>query len=135
MVSAFSDEPRHAMAMDKTKLFRQKAPMIMRRIIADFDLDALSAAAVLGNIGHECGGFRIMQETKPVVPGSRGGFGWCQWTGKRRLAMEAYCARNALDPVSDKANCVALCRTLGLREGGGRRRKKVRLPLRQGQGL
>ena len=92
------------MPREKTALFRRKAPTVMRQLIADFSLDATSAAAILGNIGHECAGFDVMQETKPVVPGSRGGFGWCQWTGNRRLAMEAYCHRNGLDPASDKAN-------------------------------
>jgi hypothetical protein len=38
------------------------------------------------------------------VQGSRGGYGWPQWTGPRRRAYEAYCQRNRLDPASDKAN-------------------------------
>ena len=38
------------------------------------------------------------------MKGSRGGFGWFQWTGPRRRAFESYCQRNGLDPYSDKAN-------------------------------
>src|SRR5690606_29853274 len=62
------------------------------------------AAAILGNFGHECAGFTAMQEVKPVVAGSRGGYGWPMWTGPRRRAYEAYCKRNGLDPTGDKAN-------------------------------
>jgi hypothetical protein len=38
------------------------------------------------------------------VPGSRGGFGWAQWTGARRQEFEAWCRDNGLDPASDAAN-------------------------------
>jgi Phage tail lysozyme len=85
-------------------LFEQKAPAIMRKLMGDFDLDLESAAAILGNLGHESGGFRFLQEKKPLVPGSRGGYGWAQWTGPRRRQYEAYCLRNGLDPASDEAN-------------------------------
>jgi hypothetical protein len=34
-----------------------------------------------------------------VVPGSRGGFGWAQWTGRRRRAFEQYARENG--PESD----------------------------------
>jgi hypothetical protein len=89
---------------DRLALFRTHAPELMRKLMADFDLDARSAAAIMGNAGHESGGFRLMQELKPAVPGSRGGWGLFQWTGPRRLAMEAYCVRNHLDPASLEAN-------------------------------
>lgn len=86
-------------------LFTDKAPRIMASLLADFTmLDIEDAAAIVGNLGHESGGFKSLQELKPVVPGSRGGYGYAQWTGPRRRAYEAYCARNKLDPKSDKAN-------------------------------
>src|SRR4051812_41185095 len=85
-------------------LFRQKAPGIMALLMQDFALDVESAAAILGNLGHESGGFRFLQEKTPMVAGSAGGYGWAQWTGPRRRAYEAYCARNNLDPAGDKAN-------------------------------
>lgn len=85
-------------------IFTDKAPSIMRALMKDFDLDDLSAAAIVGNLGHESGGFRFLQEKKPLVPGSKGGYGWAQWTGPRRRLYEAYCKRNNLDPASDKAN-------------------------------
>lgn len=85
-------------------LFETKAPWIMNLLRADFNLSIEEAAAVLGNLGHESGGFVYYQEIKPTVAGSRGGAGWPQWTGPRRVAFEAYCKRNGLDPKSDRAN-------------------------------
>jgi hypothetical protein len=87
-----------------TELFALKAPWMMELLMRDFSLSLDEAAAILGNLGHECGGFSLMQEQKPVVTGSRGGYGWAQWTGPRRRAFEAYCARNNLAPESDRAN-------------------------------
>jgi hypothetical protein len=90
--------------------FRRKAPAIMARLIADFpQLEPEDAAAILGNIGGETGGFRLLQEQRPLVKGSRGGYGWCQWTGPRRRAFEAWCQRHDLDPASDEANYGYLC--------------------------
>ena len=85
-------------------VFRAKAPGIMRLLMADFGLTAEEAAAIMGNLGHESGGLTAFQEAKPTVVGSRGGWGWAQWTGPRRVKFEAYCTRNNLDPKSDKAN-------------------------------
>ena len=84
--------------------FRAKAPGIMDRLMQDFPLQLDDAAAIVGNFGHECAGFTKLQEISPVVKGSRGGYGWPQWTGPRRKAYEAYCKRNSLDPSSDAAN-------------------------------
>lgn len=86
-------------------LFRAKAPDIMALLLRDFPMLGLDdVAAMLGNFGHECAGFTKMQEIAPTVKGSRGGFGWAQWTGPRRRSFEAYCERAHLNPASDKAN-------------------------------
>ncbi|RUU60843.1 hypothetical protein EOC99_20995, partial [Mesorhizobium sp. M7A.T.Ca.TU.009.01.1.1] len=85
-------------------LFRSKAPWIMALLMRDFKIAVDDAAAIVGNLGHESGGFASLQEAKPAVPSSRGGFGWPQWTGPRRRKYEAYCARNALNPAGDQAN-------------------------------
>jgi len=90
--------------MANDTLFRTKAPGIMNLLMADFALDVESAAAILGNLGHESGGFRSLQELAPTVPGSAGGYGWAQWTGSRRRSYEAYCERNGYDAASDTAN-------------------------------
>jgi hypothetical protein len=88
--------------MTAVETFRAKAPGIMRLLIGDFGLTDVQAAGILGNLGHESNGLTTFQELNPR--GGRGGWGWGQWTGPRRLAFEAYCARNHLDPKSDKAN-------------------------------
>jgi hypothetical protein len=88
--------------MASDALFRQKAPGIMNLLMADFALDLESAAAILGNLGHESGGFNSMQEGKPLS--GRGGYGWAQWTGPRRDQFEAYVQRNGFDINGDTAN-------------------------------
>jgi hypothetical protein len=92
------------MTMNAEATFRAKAPGIMAKLLSDFPFGVEDAAAILGNIGHECAGFTAMQEYKPVVKGSKGGWGWPQWTGPRRRAFEAYCKRTGKDPASDDAN-------------------------------
>lgn len=82
-------------------LFRAKAPGVMRQLIADFALTTADAAAVLGNIGHECAGFTLMQEQGVKT---KGGYGWAQWTGPRRTAYESYCKRSGKSPDGDDAN-------------------------------
>lgn len=84
--------------------FRAKAPGIMAKLLSDFPIAVEDAAAIVGNAGHESLGFTALQEFKPVVAGSRGGWGWMQWTGPRRRAFEAYCKRTGKDPASDEAN-------------------------------
>ncbi|MHC2552315.1 hypothetical protein ACVJ6Q_003610 [Bradyrhizobium elkanii] len=82
--------------------FGSKAPAVMQRLMDDFGFTKEQAAGVLGNLGHESGGFNIWQEKNPRA--GRGGWGWAQWTGSRRRAFEAYCEQNGLDPKSDAAN-------------------------------
>lgn len=99
-------------------LFRATAPKYMRRLVADFpQLDLQDAAAIFGNLGHESLGFTKLQEMKPTVKGSRGGWGWAQWTGPRRRAFEAYCQRTGKDPASDEANYAFLFLELSGKEG------------------
>lgn len=77
---------------------------LMRDLMRDFDLTKEQAAGVVGNLDYETGGFKFMQEIKPIVPGSKGGYGFAQWTGSRRVAFEEYAAANKLDPSSYEAN-------------------------------
>jgi len=62
-----------------------------------------AASGIVSNLNAESG-IQGINEVNPAVPGSRGGFGWAQWTGPRRDAFEAYAAQNHLDPSSDAAN-------------------------------
>lgn len=84
--------------------FSSIAPKYMVQFMNDFECNDLDASAVFGNAGYESLGFTKLQEIKPVVKGSRGGYGWFQWTGPRRKEFEAYCKRNNLDISSNDAN-------------------------------
>jgi peptidoglycan hydrolase-like protein with peptidoglycan-binding domain len=53
-----------------------------------------------------------MQEIKPVVAGSRGGYGWAQWTADRRRAFEAWAKRKGWSVDSYDANYSFLIREL-----------------------
>ncbi len=77
---------------------------LVRDLMRDFNLTEAQAAGFVGNLDHESGGFKSLQEIKPVVEGSRGGYGYAQWTGPRRRAFEAWAAQNGLDPASYEAN-------------------------------
>lgn len=84
--------------------FNKWAVVFIDLLIEDFDLDEDSAIAIVGNAGHESGGFQSLQEKKPLVPGSRGGYGIMQWTGPRRKDYEKYCKRNKLKPSDMMSN-------------------------------
>ena len=91
--------------MNAVDTFRSKSSGIVARLLGDFPIRHDDAFAIVGNgPGHESNGTTDLQEIAPTVKGSRGGWGWFQWTGPRRRAFEAYCKRNRLDPASDEAN-------------------------------
>jgi hypothetical protein len=83
--------------------FDQKAPQVMKQLIADFNFKAFQAAGILGNLGHESVGFQVMQEVNPIG-GGRGGYGWAQWTGGRRDAFQGWCQKNGVSMDSDAGN-------------------------------
>lgn len=86
------------------QFFTAKAVVYMALLMADLHFTIDDAAAAFGNLGHESGGFLELQEKRPIVRGSKGGYGWAMWTGPRRRQFESYCVRNSLDPTCDKAN-------------------------------
>lgn len=77
---------------------------LMADLQRDLGLTQAQAAGVVGNLATETGNFQHMQEINPVVKGSRGGFGYAQWTGPRRRQYEAWAQENGLDPTSYEAN-------------------------------
>ena len=77
---------------------------LAQQLIQDFGLTPAAAAGFAGNLAHESGNFRQLQEISPIVKGSRGGFGWAQWTGPRRRQFEEWSKQNGLDPSSADAN-------------------------------
>lgn len=92
------------MAMPTGAEFDEIGSRLQSDLTKDLGLSAEQAAGVVGNLAHESGGFGSLQEIKPLVPGSRGGFGYAQWTGPRRKAFEEWSAANKLDPTSYEAN-------------------------------
>jgi hypothetical protein len=83
------------------KTFALKAPWVMSKLREDFaPLTPTQAAGILGNLGHECGGFSKLAESGGHGPGR----GWAQWSFDRRVRFEAYCNRHKLDWRSDRAN-------------------------------
>jgi hypothetical protein len=88
----------------KGKRWAEWGPKIKQNLMRDFGLTDVEASAILGNLGHESAGFASLQEAKPMIRGSRGGWGIAQWTGKRRREFEAWVAKNGLDPSSYEAN-------------------------------
>lgn len=86
------------------EFFNKWAPWFMQKLGEDFGLSPLDAAAIIGNAGHESGGFKSLQEKKPLIPGSRGGYGIMQWTASRRRAYEAYCKKHKYDPADMETN-------------------------------
>lgn len=85
-------------------LFTDKCKIYIPRFMKDTNTTLIQASGVFGNIGTETGGFKFLQEIKPVVKGSAGGYGWQQWTGVRRRKYLTWCKNNYLDPATDEAN-------------------------------
>ena len=85
-------------------IFTDKAKAYVPRLMKDLNITKEQACGIFGNIGGETGGFVALQEKKPTVAGSAGGYGWLQWTGPRRRKYTIWCKTNNLDPASDEAN-------------------------------
>jgi|SRR6516165_8315975 uncharacterized protein (TIGR02594 family) len=84
--------------------FIEKAPDVMKRLMNDFPaLTREQAAAILGNIGQECGGFTLFVQQGKMNDEDRG-FGWCQWTHERRDAFFQYATAHGLPRESDDAS-------------------------------
>lgn len=77
---------------------------LFKDLKAELGISDAAVAGIVGNLAHESGGFLQLQEIDPLVEGSRGGFGFAQWTGPRRKAFEKWAEENNLDPRSYEAN-------------------------------
>lgn len=89
-------------------IFEDKVKKYGVRLMKDFQIQDFHSAGIFGNMGTETGGFKHMQELNPVVKGSRGGFGWSQWTGPRRKKFEAWAKEKGLDIRDDETNYLYL---------------------------
>lgn len=85
-------------------LFEQKCITYIPRLQKDLNITRIQACGIFGNLGTETGGFLHLQELNPTVKGSRGGYGWMQWTGPRRKKYEAWCKANNKVPSADESN-------------------------------
>jgi uncharacterized protein (TIGR02594 family) len=75
------------------------APQIMKSLLHDLpELEAneMYAAAILGNLGHECAGFTQFTELHPVHEGPPG-IGWAQWTRTRGTEFRNFLAGKPVD--------------------------------------
>jgi predicted chitinase/murein DD-endopeptidase MepM/ murein hydrolase activator NlpD len=82
--------------------FSDVASRLRRDLMKDFNLTKEQASGAVGALSAETGGFKHMQELKPM--GGRGGYGFAQWTASRRRAFEAWVAERGLDINSYEAN-------------------------------
>lgn len=84
--------------------FEPTSKRLVEDLKKDFDLTTMQASAIVGNLATETDNFNTLQEYKPLVEGSRGGYGFAQWTGPRRKRYEAWAKENNLDPSTYEAN-------------------------------
>lgn len=84
--------------------FEATSKRLVEDLKRDFDLTTMQASALVGNLATETDNFNTLQEYKPVVEGSRGGYGFAQWTGPRRDRYEAWTKEQGLDPSTYEAN-------------------------------
>jgi hypothetical protein len=81
--------------------FDNLAPRVCSDLCRDFGLTPTQAAGIVGNLGAESG-LRAVQEGNPTS--GRGGYGWAQWTGPRRVSFESWCRAQGFALDSYAAN-------------------------------
>lgn len=84
--------------------WEQLAPQAITRLSQDLSISPQVAAGIVGQLGYESAGLKSINEINPVVPGSRGGYGWAQWTGPRRRQFESWAKENNMDISDPEAN-------------------------------
>lgn len=75
---------------------------IVASLVDDLAISGEQACGIVGNALHECDEFRHLHEIGQKQ--GFGGYGWMQWTGRRRIAFISWCNRAGLDWESDEAN-------------------------------
>lgn len=93
-------------------------PRLFNDLKADFGLSDQATSGIIGNLMVETDGFRALQEYKPLVQGSRGGYGLAMWTGPRRVAYENWAEQNGVPLDSYEANYGFLREELSNRQAG-----------------
>lgn len=85
-------------------VFTDKCKVYIPRLMKDLNITKAQASGIFGNLGVETGGFTALQEKSPIIKGSKGGYGWMQWTGPRRRTYEAWCKAHNYNPALDETN-------------------------------
>lgn len=93
-------------------LFQDTCRRLIHKLMEEFDWEDFQAAACMGNLGHESGGFKQLREVAFIHTPNRGGYGWAQWTGPRARSFLRYCDVLHLDWQSEEANFAFLCKEL-----------------------
>lgn len=84
--------------------WEELAPKVINDLSRDLNITPQAAAGIVGQLGYESEGLQAINERQPVVPGSRGGFGWAQWTGPRRREFESWAGQQGMDINTPEAN-------------------------------
>lgn len=102
---SFTQPPLAALEFIKGGDFKQNAPILVERLMKDLGVDRTQALAIVGNLGHESIGLQAgIQEINPLPHSGRGGLGWAQWTGPRRVAFENFLKQNNMAANDPEAN-------------------------------
>ena len=94
------DKPAFGMPPESAG-FDVRGAWVLAHLMTDLGLTDIQAAGIVGNLGGESG-LTAIQEVSPIA--GRGGFGWAQRTGPRRVAFETWCSANGLNETEDEAN-------------------------------
>lgn len=101
--STIDKQKQQKQAEPKKLIGKEKALSIAKDLVSK-GFTPEQAAAIAGNAQHETNQFKNLQEIEPLIEGSKGGYGYLQWTGPRRRNYEKWAKENKLDPSSDEAN-------------------------------
>jgi len=81
--SAFSFGKKSTQAVETVEIITVPEQLITD-LQEDFDLPESSAAAIVGNLAHESGNFRMLHEIQGTC------YGYSQWCGSRKTAFRAF---------------------------------------------
>jgi len=95
-----------------TTFFRDICRRFIPKLMQEFEWRDFQAAGCMGNLGHESAGLLKLREIGQ--PAGRGGYGWAQWTGPRRIKFLHYCDVVNLDWQSVDANYGYLVQELNI---------------------
>lgn len=87
----------------KDEGFEKRGGWVVNHLMIDLNpIQLIHSGAIVGNLGGESG-LQAINEKRPIIPGSRGGWSWAQWTGDRRNQFEKFCNDNNFSFDSDQA--------------------------------